>query len=190
MSAQDDCQPVVRKLHSFEVEEARLVFGRSLNYKAITIHECTDWTDAIDNVGRIVKRMPPRRNAAHNALTLGNELFFPVALPDKLIPQGEPGDMYMSWLIHELTHAWQFQHMGWRYLILALRAQTKEGKNAYRFGGADGLKQRRKKGWTFSHFNMEQQGAIARYYYVALKKGEDLGAWTPFIQDIQKMKLR
>ncbi len=185
-----DCKPRRRKLHDWEIDEARLVFGKSLNYKRLIVHECTDWTNAIDNVGRILKRMPPRANHIRNAITLGNELFFPIELPKKLIPQGESGDVYMPWLIHEMTHAWQFQHLGWRYLILALRAQTKEGKNAYKFGGAKGLKSRSQEGWNIDRFNLEQQGDITRSYYVALKTGKTLDAWNPFVRDIQKKKLK
>ena len=72
--------------------------------------------------------------------------------------------------------------MGWKYLLQALSAQFKQG---YDFGGESGLKTRRKDGWNFRKFNLEQQGDICRGYYENLCAGKDISAWQDYIHEIQ-----
>jgi hypothetical protein len=112
-----------------------------------------------------------------------------VWLPESLIPLGQPQDYMMGWLIHELTHAWQFQHVSWRYLFEALSAQFRLGTVAYDFGGLAGLIERRQEGWTFYSFNREQQGDITRMFYYAQRAGQDISAWLPYIYDLQDLNL-
>lgn len=179
------CKASVRPLYAWEVEQARLVFNNSLQYERVRVHECTTWTNAIDRIGRRLKGMPP--SEYHNAITLGNHCFFPVKLPDSFSPPGEKGHDDLCWLIHELTHAWQFQHMGWSYLFKALDAQIRQKGAAYDFGQAEGLKMRRRDGWDLRKFNLEQQGDIARSYYYRLCRGQDVSDWLPYIEDIQRL---
>ncbi len=190
-----DCQRRVRPLYDWEVAEARKVFGDSLRYARVRIHECSTWTDAIDRLGRRLKRMPPPGPADHNAVTLGYHSHFPVNLPDKLVPPGDPLDFMLPWLIHELTHAWQYQHTGWIYIVRALAAQFRYGPAAYDFGGEANLARRRQEQWTIKKFNPEQQGDIARCYYGCLRstnaideptKQNELSAYWPYINDIQE----
>jgi hypothetical protein len=93
---------------------------------------------------------------------------------------------YHDWLVHELTHAWQYQHMGWRYILKALSAQFREKEKAYDFGGDGGLLKSRQKGKLFKQFNPEQQGNITQTFYVRKRKGLDVTAWQPFIDEIKK----
>jgi len=186
----------VRPLYDWEIVEARKVFGDSLRYELVRVHECSTWTDAIDRLGRRLKRLPPPGPQDHNAVTLGNHCHFPVNLPDRLFPPGDPLDL-MPWLIHELTHTWQYQHVGWRYLVRALAAQFRYGAAAYDFGGPDNLIKRREQDhWTIMDFNPEQQGDITRAYYYysrmftpADKPDEQrlLSAFQPYIHDVQAM---
>jgi len=171
----------VRPLYEFEIEEARLVFADRLPYERIRVHEFARWPDALDRLGRWLKRMPHLET--HNAITLGYHCFFPVGLPETFTRPDDPTGM--SWLVHELTHAWQFQQLGWRYLWLALAAQFREGAKAYDFGGPKGLDDRRREKWTLHKFNMEQQGDIAREYYIRHRTGQEVTAWLPYIKDIQ-----
>ena len=189
-----DCRRRVRPLYGWEAVEARQVFGNSLRYERIRIHECATWTDAIDRLGRRLKRMPPPGPEQHNSVTLGYHCYFPVSLPDSLVLPGDPLDYGMPWLIHELTHAWQYQHMGWVYLVRALAAQFRYGTAAYDFGGEANLVKCRQNHWTIAKFNPEQQGDIARYYYDSLRstnaidepnKQNALSAYKPYIGDIQ-----
>ena len=121
--------------------------------------------------------MPKRDERVKNAITIGNWVLF----GRKLATQ-RPHDM--SWMIHELTHVWQYQTMGWEYLTKALNAQKKLGAKAYDFGGEDGLKSRRKDG-GLKKFNMEQQGDIAKKYYQRLLEGGDTSAWDDYIQEMR-----
>jgi hypothetical protein len=168
----------------WEKQEARLVFGDGLQYERIRIHEDNLWTNAIDRIGRRIKKLPPSN--VPNALTLGNHCFFPVKLLDQLVPVNHPEHCKQGWLIHELTHAWQYQHIGIRYLWYALLTQLRQKGMAYNFGGADGLLRLYRQGWNLNMFNMEQQGDIARTFYDRLARNEDVRAWMPFIEEFQK----
>jgi hypothetical protein len=78
-------------------------------------------------------------------------------------------------LIHELTHVWQFQQIGIRYLFQAILGHMRFGSAVYDFGGEKGLADAVREGKGFAAFNPEQQGAIIRKFYVALKH-EDVSA--------------
>jgi hypothetical protein len=188
----DNCQRRVRPLYDWEIAEARKVFGNSLRYEFVRVHECSTWTDAMDRLGRRLKKLPPPGPQEHNAITLGYHCHFPVNFPDKLIPPGDSQDYFMPWLIHEMTHAWQYQHIGWTYIVRALAAQFRYGAAAYDFGGVDNLIKRREQDhWTLKNFNPEQQGDIARTYYYYSRQTDNpnaqsaLSAFLPYIHDIQ-----
>ena len=183
MSKLPSCKPLVRSLYPWEIEEARCVFANSLDYRCIRIHECVTWPNTLDKIGRWLKRMPVIET--QNAITMGNHCFFPVNLQTQLVPVDDVEYYKLPWLIHELTHTWQYQHLGWRYLLQALGAQFRQKENAYNFGQAEGLKMHRREGWTLRKFNLEQQGDIARSYYERIRKGEDVTDWVPYIEDIQ-----
>ena len=110
----------VRPLYDWEIAQAHIVFGDALRFEKVRVHECAAWPDAIDRLGRRLKHMPPPDIQDHNAITLGYNSYFPVQFPTTLVPLGQPQDYVMGWLIHELTHAWQYQHTGWTYLLRAL----------------------------------------------------------------------
>ncbi len=169
-----------RPLYEWEIEEAQRVFADRLNYSRVRVHECAAWPDTIHRLGRRVRGLPPPRDGEHNAITLGNRCYFPVRLPEALTPPDDP--FGMGWLIHEITHAWQFQQMGWIYLLRALSAQLQS--KPYDFGGEEGLRAAREKSGTLLSFSPEQQGEITRTYYLRLCKGEDVSAWLPYIEDI------
>jgi len=146
--------PTRRRLTAHEIAEARLVFGSGLNYYRAFVVENTELPNVIARFGRA-----PRPNA----VALGDTCYFPETLrttPD-VIGRGELRSM--AWLIHELTHIWQYQHFGWVYLTRALSVQLRSGREGYRYSLAPGRR--------LSDYNMEQQGDIARDYYCALKTG-------------------
>ncbi|MGD2049226.1 MAG: hypothetical protein PVH03_07010 [Chloroflexota bacterium] len=91
-------------------------------------------------------------------------------------------------LIHELTHVWQYQHMGAVYMPRAIHAQgTPAG---YNYGGIAELRKRQKAGQGISSFNLEQQGEITGDYYVAKSNGgtsaADLATYEHFIKDVRR----
>jgi hypothetical protein len=109
-----------------------------------------------------------------------------VRLLDRVVGPTDPDYYKIPWLIHELTHAWQYQRLGWSYLVQALTAQFREKAAAYDFGSDTGLQKRRKDGWTLRKFNLEQQGDIARGYYERLRLGQDVSSFQPFIEELRK----
>jgi hypothetical protein len=182
----EGCEKLVRGLYGWEIEEFRPVFGASLKYEQVRIHECATFPDQIDSLGRRLKGMEPPGKDSHNAVTLGNHCYFPVSLPKNLLPLGDPERYKLDWLVHELTHAWQYQHMGWGYLYKALRAQFRDKALAYDYGGESGLLKSHQKQIPFKKFNPEQQGNITQAYYVRLRLGQDVSAWQAYIDEIQK----
>ncbi|MFC1878447.1 hypothetical protein ACFLZW_00900 [Chloroflexota bacterium] len=173
----------VRPLYAWEIQEARIVFADGLRYQQVRIHENVKWPNRINRIGMFLKRMPYVE--VNNAITLGNHIHFPIQILKEKAPVGHPEHYKLDWLIHELTHAWQYQHLGWKYLWMAINAQIREGKNAYDFGGVKGLKERYNKGLKLSDYNLEQQGDIARSYYLAICHGKDTSPWLPFITELQ-----
>lgn len=175
--------PIERGLFTWEIQEARRVFAQSLNYDRVRIHENADWPNTIDRFGRWLRQMPAQSQP--NAITLGFHSYFPVRLVDTLVHIDHAEFYKIGWLIHELTHAWQYQKMGWGYLLKALAAQQKYGSQAYEFGAEAGLIQSFAAGQKFDDFNLEQQGDICRTYYIRLAGGQDVSAWLPYVHEIQ-----
>jgi len=168
-----------RPLAPHEVAEARKVFGDQFDYESVRIFEGHELPNFLDDIGNIIKKMPKRDERTKNAITLGNWCLF-----GRNLETERPHDM--SWMIHELTHVWQYQTLGWDYLFEALDAQKKLGAKAYDFGGEEGLKKQRKKGVSLKAFNLEQQGDIAKGYYQRLVRGEDTREWEDFIEQFRK----
>jgi hypothetical protein len=185
MNAAQECHPLQRSLYAWEIEETRRVFGDQLHFERVRVHECAKWPNTINSLGMRIKKMDPSK-IQPNAITLGNHCFFPVNLQASLVPPDDPGNRDICWLMHELTHVWQFQHMGWIYLIKALSVQIRLKSKAYDYGGENGLIGSFQKGLSLSHFNMEQQGDIARDYYWRLGHKFDVSAWTPYVQQFQR----
>ncbi|MCI0521001.1 MAG: DUF4157 domain-containing protein [Chloroflexi bacterium] len=182
----EPCKRSVRKMYAWEEVEYGLIFGDSLDYGRVRIHECNPWPDRIDRLGRKLKGLPAAEEGEHNAVTLGNHLFFPVEMPQEKLPAANRQAYKHRWMAHELTHAWQFQSSGWSYLVKALAAQFRDKEKAYDFEGEDGLLKSRSNLKLFKDFNPEQQGNIVETYYDRLAKGIDVRAWEPYIEDIKR----
>lgn len=179
------CVAFVRRLHPWEVQEARRVFGDTLRYEQIRIHECAGWTNSLSIFTARLRRTP--YSGIDNAVTLGNHCYFPVRMPQLLPLPGQAQFSRLPWLIHELTHCWQYQHLGWRYFIRAISVQIRRGPKAYIYGGVNTLEQSHLQGFRFSDFNLEQQGEITRDFYHRLVRGEDVSAYQPFITQLQQV---
>jgi hypothetical protein len=103
-----------------------------------------------------------------------------------------PGSWDTGWLVHELTHVWQYEHFGGQYLVEAAWAQASAG---YDYGVDDNLRnaangtalaaKRRDANATFASFNREQQGAIVQHYYMRSSNGYDHSAWDPYIDELR-----
>ena len=136
-----------RPLTPAEIQEAKRVFGNSLDYWRIRIDE---WS-LIAHFGAYSNKKKARKAPDHMAMTFYNTIHF----SRRIEPQ--PGNNDMAWLIHELTHAAQNEHTGGGFWVESLVAQGKEG---YNYGGPPALA-----GRDLKEFNREQQGDIAKDYY-------------------------
>jgi hypothetical protein len=178
-------KPSSRRLYGWEVLEFYRLFGDSMDYTKVRVHENTSFTDAIDRIGRRLKGMPPSSSGSHNAITLGNHCIFPILLPKEWVPTSDRESYKLPWLAHELTHAWQYQHQGWMYLVRAILAQVRERDKAYDYGGEDGLYEARRLGKRFHDFNPEQQGNIVQHYYARMRMSRDIRVFQSYINDLQ-----
>jgi len=150
-----------RSMTEWEIRQARRVFGDALDYSKITIKD-----------GSISAKVG---SVGGYARTVGNTIHFPAG-----------GSRNMEFMVHELTHAWQYQTTGWSYAPKAIWAQMTEGY-AYTDGGKSpeqSLLDARAAGKTLLSYNKEQQGDILSDYFRRLQQGKDVAAWLPFVQDI------
>lgn len=175
-----------RRLYHWEKSEAQIVFGSSLNLERVRINEGVRWPDTFNVIGRKLKKLPPPGPKDHNAITIGFSCNFPVNLPEASPPPGHPDDFFVNWLIHELTHCWQYQHTGVIYIVRALSAQFRLKDAAYDFGGESNLLNVRSAGGNIHFFNPEAQATIAQIYYLKLRQKLNVAAFEPFIDDIRK----
>lgn len=178
-----------RPMTQFEREEAGLVFLTSVDLDSVEIIE-NDWLALrIEIIGSRFARRDARDT---NAVTLGDLIRFS---RDLKLGEGHSEQQRIddaAWLVHELTHVWQYQHFGWKYLTQAIGAQVSERTEAYRYsertsleGRGEDLEQMWQAGKRFADFNREQQGDIARDYYTALKKEMDTSGWLHFIHELR-----
>lgn len=151
-----------RSMTEWEIRQAKRVFGGALNYAAVTIAD-----------GSVSAKVA---SAGGYARTIGNVINFPTG-----------SSRSMSFMIHELTHVWQYQKTGISYIPKALWAQMTEGYSYSDDGKSpeDSLKDARAAGKTLYSYNLEQQGDILSDYYRRLQKGEDTSAWDPFVADVK-----
>ncbi len=176
-----------RHLTEFEEQEARRVFGDGLDYRQVRVVESNYFPNFVADVGAALQR---KRRTWDNAITLGNHVMFPRPLRTDAatVDGGELIDI--SWLMHELTHAWQFQQIGWRYLYETLSVQIKQGMDCYNYQGghttkAKAVRDACEKRRDIENFNLEQQGDFARDYYYELRAGREHDAWEPLIQSFR-----
>ena len=179
-----ECSPITRNLYAWEVHEAWRVFSSRLDYEKVRVHECATWTDMLDRFGRRLKRMEAATKP--NAITLGNHCYFPVRLMESPTELEGLEQQKLGWLMHELSHVWQYQRTGWRSTLHAIKVQFRHGNQAYDFGGEPGLVLAFQIGQKLVDFNPEQQGEICRSFYNRLVHGLDVSAWLPFIEEIQQ----
>jgi len=169
-----------RFLQPYEMDSARMVFKSSLAYARVRIIEDVLWPNWLGRIGSWLTQSPA---PGDNAVCLGNRIYFPRKL------QTDPREstfslVDMSWLMHELTHCWQYQQDGLIYLFQALKVQLQQGSSAYQYGGEEGLVRARQHGMELRDFNREQQADIVRHYFYRLQEGAPAAAWLPFIDDI------
>ncbi len=146
-----------RRLTRVEEQEARKVFGDSINYKKVHIDE-----------NSLLALLGAKR---HKCSGMGITSFRTINFNKKI--KAAPGNSHMKWLIHELAHVSQMEHVGSRYMIEASYARATEG-----YGYTLGAKPH------FRDYNREQQASIAADYYISLVSGRSTVAYDPYIAEL------
>jgi hypothetical protein len=94
----------------------------------------------------------------------------------------------MSLLVHELTHVYQYETIGTRYMTEAIQIQAKMGQACYRYGGVAGLEEACRVKKPFATYNREAQAQIAQEYYVLKNAGNPVTMYEPYIAELQAGK--
>jgi hypothetical protein len=149
---------VERELTDEEEREARIVFGRGIDWSKVRVGE-----SAAMSIGGYAR-------------TPGTTVYFPPGFLSRSL------EKRMPLMIHELTHVWQSQH---GYDVLDKLYWALHGSGAYDYGGEDALRKATQEGKRFKTFNTEQQGDICMDYYRKKKASQDVSAYQPFIDQIQ-----
>jgi hypothetical protein len=174
----------VRSLSQIEIDEVRKVFQDGLDLTRVRILERSEFPNLIGQIGaRLRGKEPPKANA----ITIRNTSYFPRSLHTD-DPQHSDWLADMGWLMHELTHQWQYQHDGILYLFEAMLAPTYvyappgESPNTALQGFS-------KAGKKFRDFNREQQGDIVRDYYWSTKldgANADRAGWDAYLKEVRE----
>ncbi len=90
-----------------------------------------------------------------------------------------------SIVVHELTHVYQFERVGSRYLGEAIYMLVKTKRDCYNYGGINGLSTACLAGRRYQHFNREQQAMITQDYYSRSVRDLDVSAYEPFIGQLR-----
>jgi type VI secretion system secreted protein VgrG len=173
----------IRPLRAEELAEVELVFSTGLDVTQVRVNENASLPNWVGYIGAKLRGLPPPEN---NAITLFNTCYFPVTLNTN-DPNNPLWLRDMAWLMHELTHAWQYQHDGIIYLYQAV---FKSPTYVYAPAGQaqdDALKGFSKAGKVFRDFNREQQGDIVRDYYFFLKQQRDVSAWDAYLKELREL---
>ena len=71
------------------------------------------------------------------------------------------------------------------YMGHALFSQITLGEAAYDYGGVAALTANDRRGGELDHFNPEQQAQIVADFYHRTKKGQDVTAYQPYIDEVR-----
>jgi hypothetical protein len=122
--------PDKRSLSESELVAARRVFAGGLKYEVVRVEKMGSFTELING---------------SRAYTMGNT----INLPGKAHAYPH---QYVSIIIHELVHVWQYQHGGWGYVPNALKAQF--------IGDGYDFAKALRDGKPWAKMNPEQQGQM------------------------------
>ena len=92
-------------------------------------------------------------------------------------------------LIHELTHVYQYECVGSRYMGEAIYMLIKTKRDCYNYGGPRGLAAADAAGRRYHQYNREQQAMITQDYYNRCAKGLETAAYEPFITQLRSGEL-
>jgi len=153
-----------RPLHHWEIKVAQTIYGDTINYKRVRVDE-------------LALAGPKQHRFCYVSFYLINSW----------------GPMPNSTFLHELMHVWQYQKMGARYMVQALRGQY--SSMGYNYGGVSALREYLEQGKGLRDFNLEQQADIVTDYYLITKgyapqwgraTQVDLPVYEKFIEKLDK----
>lgn len=92
-------------------------------------------------------------------------------------------------LVHELTHVFQYHHVGSRYLGEAIYFLITTQRNCYQYGGPAGLHACWQQGRPFHQFNREQQAQIIQDFFTRQQSNQDVSAYLPYLTQLRQRAL-
>lgn len=92
-------------------------------------------------------------------------------------------------VMHELTHVYQYEHVGTRYLGEAIYMLVKTKRDCYNYGFVEGLRTAVVAGKRYRDYNREQQAMIVQDYCTLTIRGDDATAYQPFIAQMRAGEL-
>jgi hypothetical protein len=92
-------------------------------------------------------------------------------------------------VVHELTHVYQYERVGSRYLGEAIYVLVKTKRNCYDYGSAEGLRMAAAAGREFCDYNREQQAMMIQDYFALREKGADIAPYEPYLAHLRAGKL-
>lgn len=92
-------------------------------------------------------------------------------------------------VVHELTHVYQYEQVGTRYLGEAIYMLIKTKRDCYNYGGSSGLTAACTEGKKYCDFNREQQAKITQDYFYLCQAGYDTAPYEPFLQQARAGEL-
>lgn len=94
----------------------------------------------------------------------------------------------LSLVVHELTHVYQYEKVGSRYMTEAIYVLIATKRDCYRYGGHDGLCQSLEAKKRYRDFNREQQAQIPQDYYNLCERKQDVTYYLPYIEELRQGK--
>ncbi|MEM7116438.1 MAG: hypothetical protein AAF614_28645 [Chloroflexota bacterium] len=92
-------------------------------------------------------------------------------------------------VVHELTHVYQYEQVGTRYLGEAIYMLIKTKRDCYNYGGEPGLVDACGQGKRYRDYNREQQAKITQDYFTLREQGIDVTSYEPFINQARAGEL-
>ena len=88
-------------------------------------------------------------------------------------------------LVHELTHVYQYERVGSRYLGEAIYVLVKTKRDCYSYGKTAGLTAAIANGKRYCDYNREQQAMITQDYFALTQHEADVSVYEPFIAQVR-----
>lgn len=88
--------------------------------------------------------------------------------------------------VHELTHVYQYERVGTRYMGEAIYMLIKTKRDCYDYGFVEGLKEAIQKGKLYSQFNREQQAQIVQDYFNLKRRGSDVTVHEKYVSQMRQ----